>query len=150
VNELPGLEPGEQLLARAVVAFRGSAAATAQSMLSLRTERIRRQAFEAWRLVADQSGFPTAGPEMVVGATDRRLVVWRASFWWSRPKALAGSVPLEHVLDAATRRHGLVTSLALVMRHGEVVEVESMHGRRLRALAAAVHRGRAHPPGPIA
>jgi len=95
-------------------------------------------AYLAWREHADSSGFTTAGPEMVVGVTDARLVVWATTFWLNRPGPIAGKVPLTDVADVATTRHGIVTGLAVALKNGQIVEVEAMRGRRLRRLAAAL------------
>ena len=134
----PGLDPGERLLARAPVSFRGATAASARSTFALAAARRRMNAYHAWREHAEALGFTTAGPEMVLGVTDSRLVVWSTTFWLSRPGTIAGKVPLSRVADVATTRHGVVTGLALVLTSGEIVEVEAMRGRRLRRLADAL------------
>ena len=134
----PGLEPGEQLLARAPVSFRGATAASVRSTFAMSSARKRMAAYDAWRAQADTMGFTTAGPEMVLGVTDARLVVWRTTFWLNRPESITGKMPLARILDVATARHGAVTSMALALDTGEIVEVEALRGRRLRALAATL------------
>jgi len=134
----PGLEPDEQLLARAPASFRGATAASARSTVALSAARKRMDAYHAWREHAQSVGFTTAGPEMVLGVTNARLVVWTTTFWLSRPGAISGKVPLSDVADVATTRHGIVTGLALVLKNGQIVEVEAMRGRRLRQLAAVL------------
>ena len=39
----------------------------------------------AWAADAAPRGFPPAKPEMMLGVTDRRLIVWRTSFFLGRP-----------------------------------------------------------------
>jgi hypothetical protein len=92
-------------------------------------------AYFVWREHAESVGFTTTGPEMVLGVTNARLVVWSTTFWLSRPGAIAGKVPLTDVAEVATARHGIVTGLAVALKNGQVVEVEAMRGRRLRRLA---------------
>ncbi|MGO9874499.1 MAG: hypothetical protein ACLPVY_11925 [Acidimicrobiia bacterium] len=134
----PGLDPDERLLARAPASFRGATAASARSTLALSAARKRMDAYFAWREHAERVGFTTTGPEMVLGVTNARLVVWSTTFWLSRPAAIAGKVPLTDVAEVATSRHGIVTGLAVALKNGAVVEVEAMRGRRLRRLADAL------------
>ena len=72
---------------------------------------------------------------MVLGLTEDRLVIWKTTFWFGRPGAIAGEVPLSQVHDVAAARHGIVTGLAIAFKTGAIVEVEAMRGRRLRRLA---------------
>jgi hypothetical protein len=72
---------------------------------------------------------------MVLGLTERRLVVCRATFWLSRPAEVEAGVPLERIASAATVRHGTVTGLVIVLTNGTIVEVEALLGRRLRRFA---------------
>jgi hypothetical protein len=134
----PGLEPDEHLVARASVSFRGAAAASVRSTLALTAARRRLDAYYAWQAAAAVAGFSTVGPEFVLGLTDRGLVLWSTSFWFSRPRAITGRVALSDVHEVALARHGLVTGFAVALRSGAVVEVEAMRGRRLRHLAVAV------------
>ena len=103
-------------------------------------------AYYAWREHAETVGFTTTGPEMVLGLTNTRLVVWRTTFWLSRPGSISGKVPLTQVADVATTRHGIVTGLAFALRNGQIVEVEAMRGRRLRHFADAL-RSELRRPG---
>ena len=137
-NGPPGLEPDERLLARAPASFRGATATSISSTFALGSARKRLQAYNAWRVEADVAGFRTEGPEMVLGLTERRLVVWRTTFWFSRVAKVAGEVPLEKVHDIATVRHGMFTSLAIAFKDGQIVEVEAMRGRSLRRLASTM------------
>jgi hypothetical protein len=135
---LLGLEPEERLLARAAASFRGATAASARSTFALGAARKRLNAYNVWREHAESVGLTTAGPEMVLGVTDTRLVVWSTTFWLSRPGSIAGKVPLSQIANVATARHGIVTGLALALKSGAIVEVEAMRGRRLRILAEAL------------
>ena len=117
------------------MSFRGATAASARSTFALAAARKRMNAYQAWREHAEALGFTTAGPEMVLGVTDARLVVWSTTFWLSRPGAIAGKLSLTKIADVAIKRHGFVTGLALALDDGDIVEVEAMRGRRLRHLA---------------
>jgi hypothetical protein len=146
VERPAGLEPNELLLARAPASFRGATAASIRSTFALGSARMRRQAHDAWCMQAEAVGFPVAGPEMWLGLTDSRLIVWSTTFVLSRPGAVKGTVPLTSVAEVATARHGLVLGLAVALTTGQFIEVEAMRGRRLRrfanALAEAVDRSR--------
>jgi len=134
----PGLEPDEHLIARASASFRGAAAASVRSTFALSSARRRLDAYRGWQEAAAIAGFSTVGPEFVLGLTDRGLVVWSTSFWFGRPRAICGRIALSDIHDVAVARHGLVTGFAVAFRSGAVVEIETMRGRHLRHLAAAV------------
>jgi hypothetical protein len=136
-GELPGLEPDERVLSRAPASFRGATAASIRSTFALASARQRKQAFDAWRMHAESIGFPAAGPEMWLGLTDTRLVVWDTTFMLSRPGEVKGGIHLSEIAHVVTVRHGLITGLALALTSGQFVEVEAMRGRRLRRLAHA-------------
>ena len=138
-REHPGLEPDEQLLLRTPASFRGAATTSISSTFALGSARKRLEAYRGWQMQADLVGFKTAGPEMVLGLTDRRLVIWKTSFWFSRVADVAGEVPFSKLHDVATVRHGFVTSAAFAFTDGQIVEVEAMRGRRLRHLAITLH-----------
>jgi hypothetical protein len=135
---LPGLEPDERVLARAPASFRGAAVTSISSTFALGSARKRLEAYHAWRMQADVAGFRTSGPEMMLGLTEQRLVVWKTTFWFSRLAGITGEIPLAQVHDVAVVRHGLVTSLALAFKDGQIVEVEAMRGRHLRHLTDAM------------
>ncbi len=105
--------------------------------MSLSSGRVRSRSYEAWAETARAAGFPTAGPEMALGLTDSRLVVWRVSFWVSRPIELSGDIPIDRLAQVVAVRHGLLTGVAFVLSNGSIIEVEAFRGRRLRHLAAA-------------
>jgi hypothetical protein len=138
VEPLPGLEPGERLIARAPASFRGAAATSIRSTFAMGSARARRQAHDEWCMHAESIGFPAAGPEMWLGLTDSRIIVWNTTFMLSRPGTVKGVVPLTDVAEVATARHGLVTGLAVALTSGQFIEVEAMRGRRLRRLAAEI------------
>jgi len=139
----PGLEPDEHLIARAPASFRGATAASVRSTLALSSGRRRLDAYYAWQAGAAAAGFSTVGPEIVLGLTDRSLILWSTSFWFSRPLAITGRVALSDVYEVAVARHGLVTGVAFALKSGAIVEVEAIRGRRLRHLAALVRDRRA-------
>ena len=134
----PGLAPDEHLIARAPASFRGAAAASVRSTLALSAARRRLHTYYAWQSAAAVAGFSTVGPEFVVGLTDRGLILWSTSFWFSRPLAITGRVALSDIHEVAVARHGIVTGVALALKNGAIVEVEAIRGRRLRHLAALV------------
>jgi len=123
------------VLVRAPASFRGALAASLRSTVALSAARRRLESYYTWRDTADVAGFATAGPEMVLGLTDRRLVVWSTSFWFGRPNTITARIPFDKIHDVAAVRHGMVTGLAVVFTSGAIVEVEAIRGRRLRHLA---------------
>ena len=85
-----------------------------------------------------RSGFPIAGPEMILGVTQERLLVWRPTFLRSRPRRFAGAIRLSPRSNSAGVHRKLFASvLTLLFDHGKLVGVET-----LRSLAAAPVRGR--------
>ena len=135
----PGLEPDEQLLARAPVSFRG--AARGEHPVDGRDRR--GAACGSARTTSgvstpSRSGFTTAGPEMVLGVTEARIVVWSTTFFSAGPARSRATLPLANVADVATTRHGAVTGLAVALTSGQILEVEAMRGRRLRRLARSL------------
>jgi hypothetical protein len=143
----PGLEPDERLLALAPASFRGAAATSIRATFALGSARKRLDTYYAWQQPASIAGFTTTGPEMVLGLTDRGLVVWSTSFWFGSPREITARIPLSSVHDAAAVHHGVVTGFALAFKNGAIVEVEAVRGRRLRRLAAELRRQLAGEPG---
>jgi hypothetical protein len=70
--------------------------------------------------------------------TNRRLLVYRTSFWSGRPTTASGSIELDRVHTVATQRHGIVLGVAFALTNGQIIEVEAMRGWRLRRFAHAV------------
>jgi hypothetical protein len=132
-GDVPGLEPGEALLARMTVTFRGSLAANWRG-LGLASSRTRLKEFQVWAEAAGPAGFPIARPEMTLGVTDRRVVVWTPTFWLGRPKELAGGIPFSRLAVVEVYRQGLAAALTFGFTNGQFVEVESMRARRLRTI----------------
>jgi hypothetical protein len=135
-----GLEAGEQLLAKASASFSGAATSSVRATFAFGSARHRNADFAEWRAAAGAIGFPTAGPEMVLCLTNRRLIVCRTSFWLNRPAGIAGSLPLSDIADLAIVRHGLITGLAFAITHRGLVQVEALRGRQLRRFATAVEK----------
>lgn len=138
MKPLPALEPHEVVLASAAASFRGATAASGRGIFAVGSARTRLRAFDAWTEIARAAGFPTAGPDMMLGATATRLVVWRTSFFLGRAVEVAGTMPLARIAQVGAVRHGIVTGLAFVVADGTIVEVEAIRGRRLRRLAATI------------
>ncbi len=132
------LEPGEELHAVTHASFRGAAATSSKATFALGSARMRNRAFEEWRHYVEEVGFPTAGPEMFLALTNRRILVGRLTFMMGRPSTVEGAIELTRIFDAVATRQGLVTSLAFAFVNGQIVEVEAMRGRRLRRFAQSV------------
>jgi hypothetical protein len=132
------LEPDEELHAVAHASFRGAAATSARATFALGSARMRQRAYEDWRHAVEAAGFPTAGPEMFLAVTDRRLLVCRTTFVTGRPSAIEGGVELARIFDVAAVRHGLVTSVAFALVNGQIIEVEAVRGARLRRFARSM------------
>ena len=137
---LPGLDPDERVVAHAPVSFRGAAAASMRSTFAFGSARRRLDTYYEWREPAEVSGFSTTGPEMVLGLTDRALVVWNTSFWFGAPRNVTARIPISQIHDAAAVRHGFLTGFAVAFANGAVVEVEAIRGRRLRRLATELRQ----------
>jgi hypothetical protein len=134
----PGLDSTEELLAAASVSFRGATVVSSRSTFTLGSAHARLRAYEAWEEAARAAGFPTAGPDVILGLTARRLVSWRTSFGLGRPVELAGDVELSRIAQVSTPRLGIVTGLAIVLSNGAIVEFEALRGRRVRRFGAAL------------
>jgi hypothetical protein len=117
------------------------------STFALGSARKRLDSYYEWRAVAEAAGFSTTGPEMVLGLTERGLVVWSTSFWFGTPRTVTGRIPFAQIHDVATARHGVVTGFAIAFTSGAIVEVEAMRGRRLRRLASELRRKLAEGSG---
>jgi hypothetical protein len=134
---VPGLEPDEHIVERMTVAFHGALAASTRG-LALASSRARLKQFHVWEEVAHSAGFPTDKPEMIIGVTAQRLVIWTPSFWFGRPHHLVGEILISRVINAEVYRQGLAYVLAVGFSNGMYVEVEAMRGRRLRRLRDAI------------
>jgi hypothetical protein len=130
---VPGLEDDEPLLVKMTVTFRGAMASNLRG-LAFASNRTRMKAFSAWAMHAEAVGFPTRKPEMTLGVTDRRIVLWKPSFWLGRPDEMIGTVPFEQLAAVEVYRQGLAVSLVFGFKHGEFVEVESMRAGRMKRI----------------
>jgi hypothetical protein len=97
-----------------------------------------RRSYARWVRSATNARFPIAGPEMVLGVSSERLIVWRTALIRARPKRFAGAVPLASIQSAGVHRRVFSTVLTLLMDGGSIVAVESLHGRRVRRFASAI------------
>ncbi|MDQ1467267.1 MAG: hypothetical protein QOH10_1682 [Actinomycetota bacterium] len=136
-----GLLDGEELLALVSVRFSAGVPAhidapTSPSMY--RAAVVQRHAYADWAKRATAIGFPVAGPEMILGATPERLLVWRPALVRSRPRLFAGAVPLSRIRRAGVHRRVFASILTLLFDEGTIVGVETMRGSRLRAFAVAI------------
>jgi len=75
---------------------------------------------------------------MVIGVSNKRLLVWRTSFMRAQPKLLAGAVPLAHIQSAGVHRRVFSVVLTLLLEGGAIVGVETMRGKHLRTFASAI------------
>ena len=137
-RRVPELPPGEELRATTSASFRGAAAASTRATFAFASQRMRDRAYDAWRDAVAAAGFPTAGPEMIVALTNRRLLVYHTSFWSGRPTTAGGSIDLDRVHTVAIKRHGMVVGLAFALTNGQIVELEAIRGWRIRRFAHAV------------
>jgi hypothetical protein len=137
-GELIDLEPGEEVLAVAHASFRGAAAASARSTFALGSGRMRMRAFDDWHDAAIASGFPLVPPDMVVAATERRVLFGKPTFWGRSPSRYWSAVEFDRIAEIAIVRHGFVTGVAFGFTHGSIVEIEALRGRRLRAVVEVV------------
>jgi len=132
------LEPGEDLLAVARASFRGAAAVSTRATFALGSGRMRRRAFHEWHQAAVDSGFPIVPADMVVAATERRVLFGRPTFWGRAPARYSGAVDLGQLAQIVAVRHGIVTGVAFAFTHGAIVEIEAVRARPLRRLVEVV------------
>ncbi len=137
-GDLVELEPGEKLLTVARASFRGAAAVSVRATFALGSGRMRLRAFDVWHDAAVASGFPLVPPDMVVAATDQRVLFGRPTFWGRTPSRYSGAVDLGQLSQIVAVRHGIVTGVAFAFTDGGIVEIEAMRGRQLRRLALVV------------
>ncbi len=140
------LEPGEELRGRAHVSFRGSGAVSVRSTFALGSARMRSRSYQAWSALARNARFPEVGPEMVLHLTNRRIAVRKPSFWIGRSTDTGSDIDLGDIAAVAVQRHGLVIGLAIAMKDGSIVEVETMRPRGLRAFARSIDELLAEQP----
>src|SRR5664279_1246717 len=103
----PGLVDGEELIDLIRVRFSASMPTDIDSAANASVRRptvVQRHAYAHWARRSASAGFPIAGPEMVLGITQERLLVWRPAFVRGRPRRYAGAVPLSVIHSAAVHR----------------------------------------------
>jgi hypothetical protein len=133
---------GETLLATISVRFSPgmpldiNAAATHHTMY--RPSVVQRHAFAQWSERSYAVGFPVAGPEMVLGVTAERLLVWRPTFLRTRAGRFAGAIPIERIHRAGMRRRILASVLVLLFEDGAIIGVETLRTSKLREFARAI------------
>jgi hypothetical protein len=137
-RELIELEPGEELLAVARASFRGAAGVSVRATFALGSGRMRLRAFDDWHDAAIVSGFPRVPPDMVVAATDQRVLFGKPTFWGGTPSRYSGAVELGRLAEIIAVSHGLLTGVAFAFKDGAIVEIEAIRGRRLRRLVLVV------------
>jgi hypothetical protein len=137
-GDLIELEPGEEILVVARASFRGAAAASTRATFAFGSGRMRMKAYDVWHDAAIESGFPVVPPDMVVAATNRRVLFGKPTFWGRRPARYWSAVEYEQIAEIIAVGHGVVTGVAFGFKHGAIVEIEALRGRRLRALVGIV------------
>lgn len=92
--------------------------------------------------LARRLGLPVPTRMFVLGITDRRLVLWRATTWLAVPGAESGSVPLSQVAAMrATWRLG-PRRLLILFENGATVKLNPMWGGHVRDLESAFRAAR--------
>lgn len=82
-------------------------------------------------------GFPVPGPVFIVGITDRRLLLFRASTWLGRAGPLEGEIQLESIATVRAVRRLRSERLAILLENRSMLVVQPLWTRRLRDLQAA-------------
>jgi hypothetical protein len=141
VAHFDGLHEGEELVALLSVRYSPGAPVSLDDAPKAGMHRpsvVQRHAYAHWSRHAAGAGFPIAGPEMIIGVTKERLLVWRPSLLRSRPRRLAGAIALSQIQQAAVYRRMFASVLTLLFENGRIVGLETLRGSRLRRLAAAI------------
>ncbi len=133
-----GLEPGEQLLAadRVVRAKSVRLSTLARSGATPGHDRL---------AVARPDLLPFAVPRsvFVLGFTDRRMVLWRATTALARPRAVVSSWKVSGIAAVTATRPFLTTRLVILLDDGSQLVVRPTGSRNLRPLAAAFAEAKA-------
>jgi hypothetical protein len=132
------VEPGEAVLRIARASFRGAAATSTRATFALGSGRMRDRAYHVWHDAATSAGFPSAPADMVVVATDRRVLFGKPTFWGRVPTCYWSALDLGAISQIVASRHGIVTGVAFALYDGAIVEIEALRGRQLRRFADAV------------
>jgi hypothetical protein len=136
-----GLREGETIVAMQRVRFSAGMPATVETShkASLRPPSvIQRHAYALWARRASAAGFPIAGPEMMLGITETRLLAWRPALIRSRPRRFAGALPLSRINSAGVHRRVFSSVLTMLLDDGAIVGVETIHTAHLRKFASAI------------
>jgi hypothetical protein len=136
-----GLLEGEEIVALLSVRFSPGMPTTLDASAPAGMRRpsvVQRHAYAHWARAASAAGFPIAGPEMILGVTQERLLVWRPGFIRSRPRRFAGGISLSRIQSAAVHRRVFSSVLTLLFEQGTIVGVETMRGSRLRTFATSI------------
>jgi hypothetical protein len=136
-----GLIEGETIVAMQRVRFSaGMPESVATSgKTSLRPPSVvQRHAYALWARRCATAGFPIAGPEMILGITETRLLAWRPALLRSRPRRYAGAIPLARISSAGVHRKVFSLVLTLLLDDGAIVGVETVHTTHLRRFATAI------------
>ena len=140
-NRPEGLLDGEELVALISVRYSPGMQTDLEEAAPAGMRRpsiVQRQAYALWVRRSAAAGFPIAGPEMILGVTDERLLVWRPALLRSRPRRFAGAINLSQIHSAGVHRKLFASVLTLLLDQGKLVGVETLRSARLRRFAAAI------------
>jgi hypothetical protein len=141
VDRLDGLRDDEEVVAMLRVRFSAGLPANitgTPTPTMFRQTVVQRHAYAQWAQRCAAIDFPVAGPEMILGVTQERLLVWRPAFIRSRPRRFAGAVDLARIRSAGVRRRVFASVLTMLFEDGAIVGVETSRASRLRQFAAAI------------
>ncbi|MDQ1535430.1 MAG: hypothetical protein QOF28_3191 [Actinomycetota bacterium] len=136
-----GLLDGEELVALLPVRYSPGLQADLDEAAPSGMRRpsvVQRHAYAHWVRCASAAGFPIAGPEMILGVTQERLLVWRPALLRSRPRRFAGAIALSRINSAGVHRKLFASVLTLLLDQGKLVGVETLRSARLRRFAASI------------
>jgi hypothetical protein len=140
-NRPEGLHDGEELVALISVRYSPGMQTDLEEAAPAGMRRpsvVQRQAYALWVRRSAAAGFPIAGPEMILGVTKERLLVWRPALLRSRPRRFAGAINLSQIHSAGVHRKLFASVLTLLLDQGKLVGVETLRSARLRRFAAAI------------
>jgi hypothetical protein len=140
-DRLEGLLDGEEVVALIQVRYSPGLQADLEEAAPAGMRRpsvVQRHAYALWVRRAAAAGFPIAGPEMILGVTPERLLVWRPALLRGRPRRYAGAIALSRIHSAGVHRKVFATVLTLLLDQGRLVGVETLRGSRLRRFASAI------------
>ena len=141
MNGPDGLLDGEAIVAMLRVRFSAGLPATimgAPAPSMFRPTVVQRHAFMKWAERSAAVEFPVAGPEMILGITEERLLVWRPALIRSAPRRFAGAVDLSRIRSAGVRRRVFSSVLTMLFEDGAIVGVETTRAARLHRFATAI------------